>query len=62
LLFVTDGLVGIEDAISNNYPKADIQRCLVHVDRNIMSKVRVKDRAEIMQDLKKFVLLIKIKL
>lgn len=52
LLFVTDGLVGIEDAISNNYPKADIQRCLVHVDRNIMSKVRVKDRAEIMEDFK----------
>ncbi|MDD4244221.1 MAG: IS256 family transposase [Bacilli bacterium] len=52
LLFVTDGLSGIEDTISNNYPQADIQRCLVHVDRNIMSKVRVKDRAEIMEDFK----------
>jgi putative transposase len=51
LLFVTDGLSGIEDTISNNYPQADIQRCL-DVDRNIMSKVRVKDRAEIMKILR----------
>ncbi len=28
LLFVTDGLTGIEDVIKNNFPKAKIQRCL----------------------------------
>lgn len=52
LLFVTDGLTGVEDIITNNYPKADIQRCLVHVNRNIMSKVRIKDRQEIIDDFK----------
>jgi transposase-like protein len=34
-------------------PKADIQRCLVHVARNISHKVRVKDRLEVMNDFKK---------
>jgi transposase-like protein len=45
LLFVTDGITGIEETILKLYPKADVQRCLVHVMRNIASHVRVKDRA-----------------
>ena len=53
LLFVSDGLTGIEDTILETYPKADIQRCLVHVARNISHKVRVKDRLEVMNDFKK---------
>lgn len=52
LLFVTDGLTGIENVIETNYPKSDMQRCLVHVSRNIASKVRVKDRNEILSDFK----------
>ena len=51
-LFVTDGLSGMPEAISFNYPDAKIQRCLVHVQRNIMSKVRVKDRKQICEDFK----------
>lgn len=53
LLFVSDGLTGIEDTILESYPLADIQRCLVHVSRNISHKVRVKDRSEVMNDFKK---------
>ncbi len=41
LLFVVDGLKGIEETILRFYPKAGIQRCLVHVMRNIASHVRV---------------------
>lgn len=52
LLFVTDGLKGIEETILRVFPKADIQRCFVHVMRNIASHVRVKDRAEILGDFK----------
>ena len=53
LLFVTDGLSGIEDVIKNNFPKAKIQRCLLHITRNINKKCRVKDREELMKDFKK---------
>lgn len=52
-LFVTDGLSGITEAISGAFPMAKIQRCLVHVQRNIFSKARVKDRKEITDDFKK---------
>lgn len=52
LLFVTDGLTGVENTILNNFPKADIQRCIVHVAINISFKVRVKDRSDILGDFK----------
>jgi transposase-like protein len=52
LLFVTDGLKGIEETILSIYPKADIQRCLVHVMRNIAWKVRVSDRSIVLNDFK----------
>lgn len=53
LLFVTDGLTGIEDAIHQCFPLADVQRCLVHVMRNISHKVRVRDRKVVLNDFKK---------
>ena len=43
---VTDGLQGIDEAISSSYPKAKRQRCFVHLLRNVCSKVRVADRHE----------------
>ena len=52
LLFVTDGLTGMRDAISNVYPKAKHQSCWVHLSRNVAHLVRVKDRAEVLSDLK----------
>ncbi|MBU1141985.1 MAG: IS256 family transposase [Firmicutes bacterium] len=53
LLFVTDGLTGIRDAISNVYPNAKHQSCWVHLARNVAHSVRVKDRGEVLMDLKK---------
>ncbi|RFA31612.1 IS256 family transposase, partial [Virgibacillus dokdonensis] len=52
LLFISDGLTGMTDAIHRVYPKAKHQVCCVHVARNIAKKVRVKDRAEILSDFK----------
>ena len=52
LLFITDGLKGMVGAISRFYPKARFQHCCVHVSRNIVHKVCVKDRKEICDDFK----------
>ncbi len=52
LLFVTDGLTGIRHAISNVYPKARHQSCWVHLARNVSHAVRVKDRPQVLSDLK----------
>jgi len=52
LLGVMDGLPGIEDAFNKVFPKADVQRCVIHKIRNTMKKVRKKDLSEILQDLK----------
>ena len=47
---VSDGLSGIDDAISESYPKARRQRCFVHLLRNICSKVRSKDKSSVADD------------
>lgn len=52
LLFVTDGLTGIRDAIHRVFPKADHQACWVHLARNVSNSVRVKDRNHVLEDLK----------
>ena len=49
-LAVTDGLSGIDEAVSESYPRAKRQRCFVHLLRNILSKVRAKDRPEAADD------------
>ena len=51
-LICTDGLNSMENAINETFPQANIQRCVVHISRNISAKVRVKDRREIIQDFK----------
>lgn len=51
-IFITDGLMGMPEAIGEVFPEAKHQRCLVHIQRNISRNVRVKDRAEICDDFK----------
>lgn len=53
LIFSVDGLTGIEEAIGAVYPKADVQRCVVHQIRNSLRYVSWKDRKELTKDLKK---------
>ena len=52
-IFITDGLMGMPEAIKEAFPHAKHQRCLVHIQRNISQHVRVKDRTEICDDFKK---------
>ena len=52
LVGVADGLTGLKDAFLAVYPKADFQRCVVHKLRNIIVKVRAKDKMGVLADLK----------
>lgn len=51
-LFIADGCVSIKNALQHNYPAAHLQRCLVHVMRNLAAKVRVKDRQTVLHEFK----------
>ena len=51
-LFCTDGLAGFTNVVEDLFENPKIQRCLVHVSRNIAAKVRVKDRKTILEDFK----------
>ncbi|TRZ33802.1 IS256 family transposase [Enterococcus avium] len=53
LLFVTDGLTGLDAVLSECFPKAKQQRCLVHIARNICHNVRVSDRKLVTEDFKR---------
>ena len=56
LLFIADGLPGIEEEIKQLYPRSDFQLCTIHASRNFESHVRVQDRSEIDLDLKEMFL------
>lgn len=51
-LFLSDGVVGMKEAICQSYPKAHFQRCLVHVMRNISAQMRVDDRQKALDEFK----------
>lgn len=53
LLFVTDGLPGLPEAIQRVYPQAEWQRCVVHGLRWSLSQVRARDRALLAEDLRR---------
>jgi transposase-like protein len=53
LLFATDGLKCLSDACLEVFPNAKYQPCWTHISRNVMKNIRNKDKAKVMQDLKK---------
>jgi putative transposase len=53
LLFVTDGLPGLPEAIRRVYPQAEWQRCVVHGVRWSLSQVRSRDRGLLAEDLRR---------
>ena len=53
MMGIFDGLTGLENAFKATFPKADVQRCVVHKMRNLMSKVRKVDQEEIAADFRK---------
>ncbi len=52
LILCSDGLTGIKDAIAAAFPKAEQQRCIVHMVRNTMKYVANKDMKSLAKDLK----------
>lgn len=52
LMFSVDGLSGIKEAISAAYPKAEIQRCIIHQLRNSFKYVSYKDLKAFSKDFK----------
>ena len=52
-VFCVDGLSGFREAIGAAFPKAQIQRCIVHQIRSSTKYVNWKDMKEVMADLKK---------
>lgn len=51
-LIIADGLPGFADAAKRYYPSADIQRCVVHLQRNLLNKIRPRDKEAFAHDLK----------
>ena len=51
-LFCVDGLNGFREAIGAVYPKAQIQRCIIHQIRSFTRYVSYKDIKKLMADLK----------
>ena len=47
-LVVTDGFKRLEEIINQAYPLAKQQRCLIHISRNLASRVKRSDRAVIL--------------
>lgn len=52
LLYVSDGLAGMRNAVLRQFPKAKHQGCWVHLSRMVSRLIRNKDRKEILDDLK----------
>lgn len=52
-LFVSDSLNGVENAIWKFYPKADVQLCIVHLQRSLLKLVRPIDKAALVEGFRK---------
>ena len=52
LIFTIDGLNGFNQAIQAVYPKAEIQRCIVHQIRSSLRYMSWKDRKLVARELK----------
>jgi len=52
LLFASDGLAGMRDAVKRQFPEAEHQQCWVHLSRTVARYIRNKDRKNVLDDLK----------
>jgi transposase-like protein len=53
LIACCDGLSGFEDAITAAFPRAVVQRCVVHLIRNALRPVARRDAGEVARELRK---------
>ena len=52
VLGIMDGLPGLEKVFKEEFPKAKVQRCQVHVTRNVLAKVPKKLKKAVADDLR----------
>ena len=52
ILGIMDGLSGLEKVFKEEFPKAKVQRCQVHVARNVLAKVPRKLKRAVADDLR----------
>lgn len=52
LMCVADGISNLEDSLNKVYPKAMLQKCVVHKIRSIIVKVRATDKKHMASDLR----------
>ena len=52
LLFVSNGLIGLKEALTDVFPKSKHQTCWTHLMRNIENRVRAKDKLEVANEAK----------
>ena len=51
-LGMMDGLPGLETVFREEFPQAKVQRCQVHVARNVLAKVPKKFKQDVANDLR----------
>ena len=51
-LVVADGLAGLDGSLSEIYPSIPLQRCVTHLKRGMLNKVRHGDKGELADDLR----------
>jgi len=47
-----DGIPALEQVFKEEFPQAEVQRCLVHLSRNVLAKVPRKLKGEIASELR----------
>jgi putative transposase len=52
VLGIMDGLPGLEKVFKEEFPKAKVQRCQIHVSRNVLAKVPKKLKKAVADDLR----------
>jgi transposase-like protein len=50
-LFVADGIAGLGPELARRFPAARVQRCVVHIKRQLLARVRPADKAALAGDL-----------
>lgn len=51
-LVVADGIKGLEDEVHKHFPGTRFQKCVLHKMRNVLNKVRPKEKDQVAMDLK----------
>ena len=51
-LMVADGITGLDSVVGKKFPRTPLQRCVTHLKRNMLARVRHGDKAALAEDLR----------